>query len=95
VDPDKMQDVGERHAHPLGDVGPALFTDEFGNVAATWIALELADRKRRRLSDHAIHEEPPVCETRRLKTLEVFREGRELVGKWTRRNLAAREFAGQ
>src|SRR5467141_372995 len=34
LDPDKVQDVGERHANPLGDVGPALFTREFGDVAA-------------------------------------------------------------
>src|SRR5580704_8267912 len=95
VNPHEMQDMGERHADPLGYIGPALFTHEFGNVTARRIALELAYRKRRRLSDHAIDGEPPLRETSGLKTPKVFREGRELVRKWTRRNLAAREFACQ
>src|SRR5258708_26037943 len=90
-----MQDRGDRHADPLSDVGPALFTQEFGNVAARRIALKLAYRKRRRLSDHAIDGEPPVRKTSGLKALKLFREGRELVRKWTRRNLAAPDFARQ
>ncbi len=87
VDPDKMQDVGERHANPLGDVGPAFFTGEFGDVAARRVALEVSNREQRRLMDHAIDGEPPVCESARLKALKVFREGREFVREWTRRNL--------
>ena len=80
VDPNKMQDVGERHAYPLGDVGPALFTHEFGNVAARRIALEVSNRKQRRLSDHAIDGESPVCETTGLKALKVFRGGASSFG---------------
>src|ERR1700737_4511030 len=79
VDPDKMQDVGERHANPLGDVGPALFTREFGDVAARRVALEVSNRKQRRLSDHAIDGESPVRETSGPKALKVFREGGECV----------------
>ncbi len=83
VNPHEMQDMGQRHADPLGYVGPAFFTDEFGNVTARWVALQLAHRKRRRLGDHAIDGEPPLRETSGLKTLKVFAKGRELVGKWT------------
>src|ERR1700692_3225229 len=58
LDSDEMQDVGERHANPLGDVGPALFTREFGDVATRRTALEVSNRERCRLMDHAIYGEP-------------------------------------
>src|SRR5258708_11724709 len=90
-----MQDRGDSHADPLSDVGPALSTHEFGNVAARRIALEVAYRKRRTLSDHAIDGEPPVRKTSGLKALKVFREGREFVRERARGNPAAREFARQ
>jgi hypothetical protein len=45
--------------------------------------------------DHAIDGEPPVRETSGLKALKVFREGREFVREWTRRNTVSREFARQ
>src|SRR5207248_2115955 len=45
--------------------------------------------------DHAIYGEPPVRESARLKALKIFREGREFVGEWTRRNSVSREFARQ
>src|SRR4029077_1314080 len=95
VDPDEMQDVGERHANTLGDVGPALFPREFGDVAARRAVLEVSNRERRRLMDHAIYGEPIVRKSARPKTLKVFREGIEVVREWTRRNPVSREFARQ
>ena len=63
VDSDKMQDMVERHTDPLGDIRPALFTCEFGDMAARGIARKLGKRERRRVMDHAIYGEPPACET--------------------------------
>jgi len=66
---------------PLGDVGPALFHTTFGNVAARWIALELAYRKRRRLttmpSTESRHSGNFRPET--LKGLPRARAGSEMV----------------
>ena len=95
VDPDKMQDVKERHANPLGDVGPAFFTREFGDVAPRRAVLEVSNRERCRLMDHAIDGKPPVRESARLKALKVFRQGPEFVREWTRRNSVSGEFARQ
>src|SRR5208282_1110580 len=95
VDPHEIQDVRERHANPLGDVRPALFTREFGDMAARRVALEVSNRERRRFIDHAIYGEPPVRESARLKALKVFRERVEFVREWTRRNSVSREFPRQ
>src|SRR5215467_1321600 len=95
LDPDNIQDVGERYANPFGDEGPALFTGDFGDVAARRVVLEVGNRKRTRLIDHAIYGEPPVRESARLKALEVFGERRDFVREWARRNLVWREFARQ
>jgi hypothetical protein len=49
----QIQNVGERHADPLGDVRPAFFTREFRDLAAGREAFELGQRKRGGSSDIA------------------------------------------
>src|SRR5215831_19564104 len=41
ADTDDIKDMGETHAGPLGNVRPALFTRDFGDLATTRVAAEL------------------------------------------------------
>src|SRR5579859_3369555 len=43
LDADGIQDVMERHADPLGDVGPALFALHHGDLAASRVTFELCE----------------------------------------------------
>ena len=41
---------GERRADPLGDVGPAFFAGDFGDLAARGEGAEVGDGERERMS---------------------------------------------
>ncbi len=95
LDADEIQDMGERRADPFGDVGPALFTGKFGDVAALGIALELIQGKCGGVRDEAIDRETPVRKAAGLKALESIVWRSDFVGEGNFVDLAAREFTGQ
>jgi hypothetical protein len=75
VDLHDLQDVGERHADPLGYIRPALFTLHHSDLALRRVALKLVKRKRGRPGDHAVDGELPIRESSGLKALEGFIQG--------------------
>jgi hypothetical protein len=79
VDPHDFQDVGERHADPLGYIRPALFTLQLSDLAARRVTLKLGKRKRSGPFDHAVDGKPPVSESSGLKALERFIQGWDFV----------------
>src|SRR5271157_5841262 len=66
-----LQDLGEWHADPFGDVRPALFTLQHRDLGVRRVTLKLIDRKRGGPSDHAVDREPPISESSSLQALEL------------------------
>ena len=59
-EPGGLQHLNQRRSDPLGDVGPALLTYHFRDLAANRKALEVGQRKGCGARDHAIQRKPPV-----------------------------------
>jgi hypothetical protein len=64
--------VRERYAVPFGNIRPALFTLQLGDLAVRRVALQLVKRKPGGPGDETIDREPPVSEPSGLKALERF-----------------------
>ena len=80
-DTDGVKNVHEWGPDPLCDVGPAFLACNFGDLAAPGKALEIRERKRRRVRDHALYGESPVGEIVGLKALEQGVGRSDLVGE--------------
>ena len=87
--------MGKRYADPFGDVGPALFTGEVGNLAAPGMTPEFWKRERAGTCNQAIYLQSPIDEAGRLMALEDLVLGRISIREGRIRNLAAVELAGQ
>src|SRR5208282_2251111 len=94
-DSHKIQKVGQRHAHPFGDIRPSLFALDHSDLGARRVAFKLIERKRGGPGDHAVDRKPPLSEPSSLKALELVSRRLDLVGEGRLRNLATREFTSQ
>src|ERR1700737_2162281 len=95
MDPGDIQNVGERHADPLGYIRPALFTRQLSDLAARRVAFKLSKRKRGGPVNHAVDGELPVSESSGLKALERVIRRCDFVRQRRLRNLARMELTGQ
>ena len=71
LDAGEFEHIGERHAGPLGDIRPAFFAGELGDLAAGWITLELSERKGGGTIHHSVDGETPVGEASGLELLNA------------------------
>ena len=85
----------QRRSNPLGDVGPALFARYFGDLATGGKALEVGQRKRGGLGDHAVHCEPPVGKAAGLMALEESLGGGVSLAKGDFEIMLRGKLAGQ
>ncbi len=56
------EDGGEWRADPFGDVGPAFFAGDLGDLAADGESAKIGDGERERVGDEAVDDETPVGE---------------------------------
>ena len=90
-----LKDGAEGCADPFGDVGPAFFADDLGDLVPPGECLKIGDRERQRLFHHAVDDEAPVAEAGGLLLLEGIRGRRHFIHERSFRNHAAGKFAGQ
>src|SRR5579863_6936210 len=86
-----IQHRGKRSADPFGDVRPAFFARDFGDLAVHRHALQIGEGQDQGARHGAVDDQTPVFETACLQLLEVLGRRLYLIGEWLFGNHAARE----
>ncbi len=93
-DADGIKHIDQRCSDPLGDVRPAFFAHDFGDLAVNGKSFEVGERKGCGMRNHPVDCQLPVGEADGLMSLERIAGRCCFVAEGLFGDHAARKFAG-